>query len=66
MASPTIESVLQEQRLFYPSTDFSEQATISSMEQYKALYDKAAADPAQFWAELADQELHWFKPWDTN
>jgi acetyl-CoA synthetase len=65
MASPTIESVLQEQRLFSPSTDFSEQAAISSMEQYKALYDQAAADPAQFWAELAAQELHWFKPWDT-
>jgi acetyl-CoA synthetase len=65
MASPTIESVLHEQRLFYPSADFSEHATIKSMDEYKALYEKAAADPAQFWAELAAQELHWFKPWDT-
>jgi acetyl-CoA synthetase len=65
MASPTIESVLHEQRLFYPSADFSEHATIKSLDEYKALYEKAAADPAQFWAELAAQELHWFKPWDT-
>lgn len=66
MASPTIESVLNEKRLFQPPRDWVEHAAIKSMAEYKALYDKAAADPASFWAELAHQELHWFKPWETT
>lgn len=64
MTSPTIESILQEKRLFEPPADFAQNAAIKSMEDYRALYAKAAADPAAFWAELAAQELHWFKPWD--
>ncbi|QQE67302.1 acetate--CoA ligase [Leptolyngbya sp. BL0902] len=65
MASPTIESVLNESRLFSPPASFTDTAAINSLDAYKALAEKAAADPAKFWAELAEQELHWFKPWDT-
>ena len=65
MVSPTIESVLHEKRLFSPDPAFAENASIKSLEDYRALYEKAAADPAKFWAELAKTELHWFKPWDT-
>ncbi len=64
MSQPTIESILQEKRLFSPAPEFSQQATIGSLEAYQQLYDKAAADPAAFWAELADQELDWFQKWD--
>ncbi|MEM9265612.1 MAG: acetate--CoA ligase [Cyanobacteria bacterium P01_F01_bin.13] len=64
-SQPAIESILQEQRLFEPPAEFAKVATISGADQYQALYDKAAADPAAFWAELAEQELHWFKKWDT-
>ncbi len=35
------------------------------MEAYQKLYDEAAADPAAFWARLADEELDWFEKWDT-
>jgi acetyl-CoA synthetase len=66
MASPTIESVLHEQRLFQPPTELAENAAIKGMEEYQALYSKAAADPEAFWAELAEKELHWFKPWDQT
>ena len=59
-----IESILQEQRLFEPPAEFSQNASISSPEQYQALYDRAAADPAAFWADLAEKELHWFEPWN--
>ncbi|MGG6239809.1 acetate--CoA ligase [Nodosilinea sp. AN01ver1] len=65
MASPTIESVLHENRLFPPADEFAQNASIQSLEDYRALAEQAAADPAKFWAELASQELHWFKPWDT-
>ncbi|MFN5748674.1 MAG: acetate--CoA ligase [Pseudanabaena sp.] len=65
MSQPTIESVLQEKRLFQPSAEFSQAAHIKSLEEYKQIYDRAAADPAAFWADLADKELHWFEKWNT-
>jgi acetyl-CoA synthetase len=65
MSQPTIESILQEKRLFHPSAEFSQKARIKSMEEYRQLYDRAKADPLKFWAELAEQELHWFQKWDT-
>jgi len=65
MADSTIESVLQEQRVFDPPAAFSEAARIPSMDAYQKLYDEAAADPAAFWAKYADQELDWFEKWDT-
>jgi acetyl-CoA synthetase len=65
MSQPTIESVLQEKRLFEPSAEFSQAAHIKSLEEYKQIYDRAAADPAAFWADLADKELHWFEKWHT-
>ncbi|MGA0198766.1 MAG: acetate--CoA ligase [Prochlorotrichaceae cyanobacterium] len=60
MSQPTIESILKEQRLFAPPAAFAQEARISSMDEYKALYDRAKADPQGFWADLAAQELHWF------
>jgi acetyl-CoA synthetase len=34
-------------------------------EQYMAMYERSVTDPAGFWAEQAQQFLHWDKPWDT-
>jgi acetyl-CoA synthetase len=65
MSQPTIESILHEDRLFHPPTEFSQQAQIKSLEEYQHLYDKAKADPQAFWAELAATELNWFQKWDT-
>jgi acetyl-CoA synthetase len=65
MSSSTIESILQENRTFDPSPEFSENAEISGMEAYQQLYDRAAADPEGFWANLAETELHWFEKWGT-
>ncbi len=65
MSQPNIESTLQENRLFHPSAEFSQNAHIKSLEHYQQLCAKAKADPEKFWAELAEQELHWFQKWDT-
>ncbi len=65
MSQSTIESSLQEKRLFHPSAEFSQNAHVKSLEDYQRLYDSAQADPQKFWAELAQQELHWFQKWDT-
>ena len=64
MSQPTIESILHEQRLFQPSPEFSKKAHIKNLEEYQQLYDQAKADPEKFWAQLAQQELHWFGKWD--
>ncbi|MEM1369112.1 MAG: acetate--CoA ligase [Cyanobacteria bacterium P01_H01_bin.15] len=64
MSQPTIESILQEQRLFEPAAEFAQAAHVGSVEQHQVLTDKASADPAAFWAELAERELDWFEKWD--
>lgn len=62
--SSSMESVSHENRLFPPTSEFVENAHISGMDAYKAMYAKSLEDPEGFWAEAA-QDLHWFKPWDT-
>ena len=61
-ASGQISTVMQEERLFPPSTAFSKAAHIGSLEQYETLWKQAAEDSEAFWAKLAEEELHWFKP----
>jgi len=65
MSQPTITSILAEKRVFKPAIAFSEHAHIQSFEQYQQIYNQAQADPEAFWAELAEQELHWFQKWHT-
>ncbi len=62
MADATIESVLQEDRLFPPSPEFVRQANVSGMAAYQALCDEAARDFEGFWARLAREHLLWKKP----
>jgi acetyl-CoA synthetase len=62
--STTIESVLNESRLFPPSEEFSARAHISGMEEYERLYAEAEVDPESYWAKQAEA-LHWFQKWDT-
>ncbi|MEN1678658.1 MAG: acetate--CoA ligase [Planctomycetota bacterium] len=57
-----LDTVMHEDRLFTPPAEFSAAARVKSAEEYQALWDKAAADPPAFWAELAREELHWFEP----
>jgi acetyl-CoA synthetase len=62
MPAGTIESVLQEDRLFPPSADFVKQANVSGMAAYQALCDEAERDFEGFWARLARENLAWHKP----
>ena len=50
-------------RQFSPSAEFSAQARVSSMEQYREMYDESINSPDTFWAREAE-ELSWQKPWD--
>ncbi|MDP6396817.1 MAG: acetate--CoA ligase [Candidatus Marinimicrobia bacterium] len=49
---------------FYPSSEFSENAHIGSMEQYEKLYQESIKDPSGFWSKQAER-LHWYKKWDN-
>ena len=63
VVSDNIESMLREERVFKPSKEFSKQAHIGSMAEYKKLYKRSIDDPEGFWGEQAERELTWFKPW---
>jgi len=58
----TIESVLQENRLFPPSPEFVKQANIPGQAAYDALCAEAERDFEGFWERLAREELTWHKP----
>ncbi len=60
----TIESILNESRLFSPPAEFAQNAHIKSFDEYERLYSEAAADIPAFWEKQAE-ELHWFQKWDT-
>ena len=60
MAS-TIESVLQEKRVFPPSPQFVKQANISGMEAYRKLVAEFERDFEGTWARLARETLLWHK-----
>jgi len=61
----TIESVLQEQRVFDPPVELASAARIGSLEAYRSMAEAAKRDPDSFWGDAARRELHWFEPFHT-
>ena len=51
-------------KTYPPSAEASANAHISSLEQYRELYERSINDPEGFWTEHAER-LHWFKKWNT-
>lgn len=50
----------------YPVPDWiKEKAWISGKENYEAIYKRSIEDPENFWADIADEYVEWFKKWDT-
>jgi acetyl-CoA synthetase len=60
--SATIESVLQETRVFPPPADLVKNANVSGMAAYKALCDEAERDFEGFWGRMAREHVLWHKP----
>jgi acetyl-CoA synthetase len=60
--SNTIESHLVEDRIFKPTKEFSSKARISSLAQYKKLWQESVDKPQVFWAREA-KELSWRQSW---
>lgn len=57
-AHTTIDTLLEESRLYAPPAAFRHQANVKDA----SIYVRAAADPVAFWEEQA-RELTWFEPW---
>ncbi len=64
MSEKGISVLLEEQRSFPPSEEFSRKAHIKSMAEYEAIYRRSVEDPEGFWAEMAEKNLSWFRKWD--
>ena len=67
MASSTtsdqhLDSILRENRVFSPPSEFAAKAHVRSLAEYEELYARSIADPEGFW-ENAARELHWFSLW---
>jgi acetyl-CoA synthetase len=52
-----------ETRKFPPSKEFSKNAYIKSMAEYKKMYKRSIEDMEGFWAEQAEQ-IDWYKKWN--
>ncbi len=60
--SKHIESSLVENRVFKPAKEFAKKARISSLAQYKAMWEESVKKPEKFFAREA-AELFWQKKW---
>lgn len=65
-SSGKIANVLNENRVFPPSAEFSSKAIFGSKADYEAIYQRAAENTEAFWAEQAREHLHWFEPFHTT
>ena len=61
--SKNIESHLNENRVIKPSKQFSRNARIGSLAEYKRLHKESIKSPSKFWGREAG-ELKWQKKWN--
>ncbi|MCX7602665.1 MAG: acetyl-coenzyme A synthetase, partial [Bryobacteraceae bacterium] len=54
---------MQELSLYPPSPELSARAHVPDVDAYQALRRRAAEHPEEFWAEMAEKEVHWFEKW---
>lgn len=55
---------MSNENVFAPNSAISQNAFISSMEQYKELYKQSLESPELFWGNIAKQ-FHWEEPADS-
>ena len=57
------EILLKVNKVYQPPKKVLEKALISK-EEFDETYKRSIENPEEFWAEMAEKELHWFKKWD--
>ena len=61
----SINNILEENRLFPPSKEFSDKANIKSFEELQSLKKQSLENPTKFWEYFANLEIDWFEPFQT-
>ena len=61
----SINNILEENRSFPPSKEFSNSAIIKSKKDLSDLREKARKNPIEFWDSYAKTEIDWFRPYET-
>ena len=51
--------------VYNPPAEFSANAHVKSLDEYRAIYDRSISDPEGFWAEQAEQRITWLEKWHT-
>lgn len=51
---------MNEKKIF-PDQEFSQQAYISSIDEYQKLYRQSVQDPKAFWSQIARDDFYWEK-----
>ncbi|MDP3045007.1 MAG: acetyl-coenzyme A synthetase N-terminal domain-containing protein, partial [Bacillota bacterium] len=59
MRKATIDTLLQEDRIFHPDSEFTRQANV----RHREIYAEARSNSRIFWAMQAER-LEWFQKWD--
>ena len=50
-------------KTYKPHPDTTQKAHISSLEQYKKIYNESIRNPEEFWAKIAER-IDWYQPWN--
>jgi len=59
------EHLGSEDRVIDPSVETSRDSLVSSMEQYRQIHDSSVADPDEYWAREARENIVWMEPFKT-
>jgi len=59
-----IENISGNNQVFQPPAEFQAKARVSSMEQYREMYEESINSPETFWAREASK-LSWQQPWSS-
>ena len=61
----SINNILEENRLFPPPREFSQNANIKSLKELQILKKEFKDNPIKFWEHYANLEIDWFQPFNT-
>ena len=50
-------------KTYKPHPDTAQKAHITSLEQYKKIYNESISNPEEFWAKIAER-IDWYQPWN--
>ncbi|MBI5893640.1 MAG: acetate--CoA ligase [Deltaproteobacteria bacterium] len=64
MQNKGFDVLMAEKRVFEPSKEMMDKAHIKGMREYEKLYQRSVSEPEDFWSQMAERHITWFKKWD--